>query len=692
MSTNVLPGLSFPLGATVMQNGINFCVASKDAEAIELLLFDTPNAPQPSRVIRLDPAINRTYYYWHILVVGLQEGQIYAYRAYGPYLPELGIRVDRSKVLLDPYARLVTGWQHYDRKTASQFGVENCAQALRSVVVASSALVMQGMVSGGYDWEDDRPLGIPLSKSVIYEMHVGGFTSHPNSGVSPEKRGTFAGVIEKIPYLQQLGVTAVELLPVHQFDENDARPGLKNYWGYSTVSFFAPHHAYSSRKDVLGAVHEFRDMVKALHKAGIEVILDVVFNHTAEGNENGPNLSYRGLWNDAYYSLEPNKTYYSNYTGCGNTVEANHPIARNLIIESLRYWVAEMHVDGFRFDLASILSRDYAGRVLEAPPVLMAIETDPILVNAKIIAEAWDAAGLYQVGTFVETGDRFAEWNGPFRDDIRRFVKGDAGMVGKVAARLMGSPDLYTRRDYDTTRSINFITCHDGFTLNDVVSYNDKHNTANGEDNRDGANDNHSWNCGAEGLTENPAIVALRDRQVKNFLTLLFLAQGTPMLLMGDEVRRSQQGNNNAYCQNNELSWFDWSDTQKQAGLFRFTQGLISFTQSLELFTHNQVLLGFPINGDPYVVWHGTRLGHPGWDKTAHCLAFTLYSSTEQLQLHVLFNAYWEALSFELPPLTMVITGIASLTPRYPHQMTTYLRKKPSPSQVQITTSQPDRR
>jgi glycogen operon protein len=652
MLADPLPGLSFPLGATVMRQGTNFSVASKDAEAIELLLFDSPEAAQPARVIRLDPTLNRTSCYWHIFVPGVQEGQIYAYRAYGPYQPAQGIRVDGSKVLLDPYARAIVGWQTYDRQAAAQQGMDNCATALRSVAVAPSTLVMKGMASGNYDWEGDASPDIPLSKSVIYEMHVGGFTRNPNSGVAPEKRGTYAGVIEKIPYLKQLGVTAVELLPVHAFDESDARPGLKNYWGYSTIGFFAPHPAYSSRLDPLGAVHEFRDMVKALHRAGIEVILDVVFNHTAEGNEHGPTLSYRGLWNDAYYSLEPDKTYYSNYTGCGNTVEANHPIARNLIIDSLRYWVAEMHVDGFRFDLAASLSRDYAGRVLEASPVLMAIETDPILVNAKIIAEAWDAAGLYQVGSFVQAGDRFAEWNGPFRDDIRRFVKGDAGMVGKLASRLMGSPDLYPRLDYDTARSINFITCHDGFTLNDLVSYNHKHNDANGENNRDGGNDNHSWNCGEEGASQDPEVEALRSRQVKNLLTLLFLAQGTPMLLMGDEVRHTQQGNNNAYCQDNALSWFDWDDPTRQAGLLRFTQGLIAFTQSLPLFAQDRVLLGFPMHKDAYVTWHGTHLGQPSWDEHSRCLALTLHDSKHQTELHIMFNAYWDALRFELPALT----------------------------------------
>ena len=340
-----------------------------------------------------------------------------------------------------------------------------------------------------YDWEDDRHLRIPYSNSVIYELHVGGFTRHPNSGLPPEKRGTYAGLIEKIPYLKQLGITAVELLPVHYFDAEDAAPGLKNYWGYSTISFFAPHRAYSSRKDPLGPVDEFRDMVKALHRAGIEVILDVVFNHTAEGNHRGPTLSFRGIDNEIYYILEEDRTYYANYSGCGNTFRSNHPIAGGLILNALRYWVSEMHVDGFRFDLASVLARDASGRPLEeritvTPDILWVIEADPILAGTKLIAEAWDAAGLYQVGKFVELANWFAEWNGPFRDDVRRFVKSDLGAVKSLAARILGSPDIYRRRDIDINRSINFITCHDGFTLNDLVSYNKKHNQANGENNQ----------------------------------------------------------------------------------------------------------------------------------------------------------------------------------------------------------------
>jgi isoamylase len=647
MHSNVLPGLSFPLGAAVYPNGVNFCIASRDCTAIELLLFDSPNAPQPYRIIPFDPKQNKTAYYWHVFVPGVSEGQVYAYRVYGPYAPERGLRFDGNKVLLDPYACSVVGWENYSREAAIHPG-DNCAQALRGVVVAPSTFLWRGQEAGSYDWDDDVHPRIPLSRTVIYELHVGGFTRNPNSGVSPEKRGTFAGLVEKIPYLQELGITAVELLPIHQFDEYDAPLGHKNYWGYSTISFFAPHWGYCSRKDPLGCVNEFRDMVKALHNAGIEVILDVVFNHTAEGDHHGPTLSFRGLWNQAYYILENDQILYSNYSGCGNTVNANHFIVARMIIDCLRYWVGEMHVDGFRFDLASALSRDGFGNPLLDPPVLWAIESDPVLAGTKIIAEAWDAAGLYQVGSFI--GDRFVEWNGPYRDQVRRFVKGDTYTVSNLSARVMGSPDIYPQLDREPNRSINFMTCHDGFTLNDLVSYNEKHNEANGEDNRDGANDNHSWNCGVEGPTTDPAVEALRLKQIKNLLTILFMSQGTPMLLMGDEIRRTQLGNNNAYCQDNELSWFDWDGIEKHADLLRFVRGLIHFIQSLKIFQQERILkLGYSRN-TPYIIWHGVKREQPDWNPNSHSLAFTLHHPEAGEHLYIMLNAYWEPLTFELPP------------------------------------------
>src|SRR5208282_3176671 len=492
-------GSSFPLGATDVGDGVNFSVYSKNASRVDVLLFDTVDAAKPARVVSLDRQPHRTYHYWHAWVRGIRPGQIYGYRVHGPFAPAQGMRFDPQRLLLDPYGRAVAVPPGYDRVAASRPG-DNAAHAMKSVVAPSSE----------YDWEGDRPLRHSYAETVIYEMHLAGFTRHPNSGVTPCKRGTYAGLIEKIPYLQDLGITAVELLPVFQFDSQDCPPGRVNYWGYSPVSFFAPHLAYSSQRDPLAAIHEFRDMVKALHRAGIEVILDVVYNHTAEGSEDGPTFCFRGLENAAYYILQREPASYCNYTGTGNTLNANHPVVRRLIVDSLRYWVTEMHVDGFRFDLASILSRDEAGRPLVNPPVLWDIESDPLLAGTKLIAEAWDAGGLYQVGSFV--GDAWREWNGKFRDDIRRFVRGDDGLVSALAARLLASPDLYAHKAREPEQSVNFVTCHDGFTLNDLVSYNDKHNEANGEQNRDGANDNGSWNCGVEGPTSDPEIERLRAR------------------------------------------------------------------------------------------------------------------------------------------------------------------------------------
>ena len=642
-TAGILPGKSFPLGATVYPDGVNFCIFSR-AETLELLLFDRPEAPKPSRVIVLNPKIHCSCYYWHVFIQGIKSGQVYAYRAYGEYAPEKGLWFDNTKVLLDPYAKAIAGDKIYDRQAASKPG-DNCAQALRGVVVDTN----------DYDWEGDRHPRIPYATSIIYELHVGGFTSHPNSGVSKKKRGTFAGLIEKIPYLQQLGITAVELLPVHYFDVDDAPGERKNYWGYSTIGFFAPHNGYSSRCDPLGTLDEFRDLVKALHQAGIEVILDVVFNHTAEGNHHGPTISFRGLDNQTYYILSEDQADYHNYSGCGNSLKANHPVVSRFIIDCLHYWVKEMHVDGFRFDLASVLARDTAGASLwhtsiVTSNILWAIESDPVLANTKLIAEAWDAAGLYGVGRFVDLGDWFTEWNGPFRDDVRRFIKGDSGMVKQLAARIMASPDMYGRTDTDINRSINFVTCHDGFTLNDLVSYNQKHNQANGEDNRDGSNDNHSWNCGVEGTTEDLEIEKLRLKQIKNFFTVMLMSQGTPMILMGDEVRRTQQGNNNTYCQNNELSWFDWDLVELNRDLFRFVQNAIALIQGLSVFRLEHTLSNTK-GLHPYLVWHGIKLYEPDWSEDSRYLAFTLAHPQKGEYLHVMFNAYWESLTYELPLL-----------------------------------------
>ena len=633
----ITPGQCYLLGSTIDPEGVNFSVYSKNSTALELLLFDRIDDTKPRTVIPLESSRNRTYHYWHVFVPGIQEGQIYGYHAFGPFEPQRGLRFDHEKVLFDPYGKAMAVPARYSRVSASEPG-DNCATAMKSVVADPS----------GYDWEGDMPLNRPFVQTVIYELHVGGFTHHPNSGLPPETRGTYRGLIDKIPYLTDLGVTAVELLPVFQFDEQDAPDGLVNYWGYSPMSFFVPHKAYSSRKDHLGPLDEFRDMVKAFHRAGIEVILDVVFNHTAEGNHAGPTLCYRGLDNRAYYILEEDRSRYANYTGTGNTLNANQPIVRRLILDSLHYWVEVMHIDGFRFDLASILSRGEDGRPLPNPPILWDIESDPVLAGTKLIAEAWDAAGLYQVGSFI--GDSWKEWNGQFRDDVRRFMKGDRGTVTRLARRLQGSPDLYGAQEREPEKSINFITCHDGFTVNDLVSYNEKHNEANGEGNRDGSDDNLSWNCGVEGPTDDPAIERLRNRQVKNFLALTLLPAGAPLLLMGDEVRRTQRGNNNAYCQDNEISWFDWTELQTHADIHRFVRLLLLMRLNADLarrrsgWTLNEVLRRASIE------WHGMKLGRPDWSDESHSLAATARTLDGRFLIHLMFNAYWEPLTFELPP------------------------------------------
>jgi isoamylase len=631
-------GRSSPLGATLSPEGTNFSVYSKHATAVELLLFDCLDDAKPARVIRIDPTSGRTYHYWHVFLPGVKAGQIYGYRVDGRFDPSSGMRFDSSKVLLDPYGRGVVVPKPYSREAAQKEG-DNAATAMKSVVADAH----------GYDWEGDTRLKRPSSQTIIYEMHVRGFTCHPSSGIAEKKRGTFAGLIEKIPYLKELGVTAVELMPVFQFDAQDAPSQRVNYWGYAPVSFFAPHQAYSSRQEPLGPLDEFRDMVKALHRAGIEVILDVVFNHTAEADHDGPTLSFRGFDNLTYYILEQDRSRYANYSGTGNTLNANHPIVRRMILDSLRYWVKEMHVDGFRFDLAAILERDESGQLMPNPPVLWDIESDPELAGTKLIAEAWDAAGLYKVGSFI--GDSWKEWNGRFRDDVRSFFRGEEHSVRHFADRLLGSPAIYGHKEREAEQSVNFVTCHDGFTLNDLVSYNSKHNEANGENNRDGTNDNRSWNCGFEGPTDNPGVEKLRNRQVKNFLTVTMLSVGMPMLLMGDEVRRTQFGNNNAYCQDNETSWFDWTFLTKHPDIHRFVT-LLNARRVLrdaeperQRVSLSQLLRGVNLR------WHGVKLNEPDWSENSHSIAFNVEVKEAKLLFHVILNAYWEPLDFALPRL-----------------------------------------
>ena len=629
-------GKTTPLGATPAPGGVNFSLYSRHATGVELCLFERAGDARPSRTVRLDPRTHRTWHYWHAFVPGVGPGQLYGYRVSGPFEPERGMRFDPQKLLLDPYARGVVVPPGYDRDAARRPG-DTAATAMKGVVVDPSA----------YDWEGDAPLRRPAAQTIVYEMHVRGFTRHPSSGVDEAARGTYRGLCDKIPYLQALGVTAVELLPVFQFDAQDCPPGLVNYWGYAPVAFFAPHQAYSSHADPLGAVDEFRDMVKALHRAGIEVILDVVFNHTAEGDQRGPTLGLRGIDNATYYILEADRSRYADYSGTGNTLNANQPIVRRMVLDSLRYWALEMHVDGFRFDLASVLSRDLDGRPMASAPILADIESDPVLAGTKLMAEAWDAGGLYQVGSFG--GDAWKEWNGKFRDDVRDFFRTAPRSAVRLAERLFGSPEMYGDKQREAEQSVNFITCHDGFTLNDLVSYARKHNEANREDNRDGADDNRSWHWGVEGPTSDPDVERLRNRLVKNFFAVTILSIGMPMLLMGDEVRRTQRGNNNGYCHDDETTWFDWTLYAQHADVHRFVTMLNHrwpiHDEQREPVTLTQLLR------DAHRTWHGVRLGQPDWRDDSYSVAVSATIPPARLHLHAILNAYWEPLDFELPPL-----------------------------------------
>ncbi|MDP3507027.1 MAG: glycogen debranching protein GlgX [Candidatus Melainabacteria bacterium] len=640
-------GLSYPLGASLSATGVNFAVYSKRAAYLELLLFDSEESPLPFAIYKLS-AQNRSANYWHIFLEGASANLVYAWRAYGNIEAENQQLFDHEKVLLDPYSRAVVGWKNYCRKAASAPG-DNCEVSLRALVLEENH----------YDWQGDQFPDIESDKRVIYELHVGGFTRNANSGVSAEKRGTFAGLIEKLPYLKELGITTIELMPVQVFDRDDAPSQgkkLENYWGYSPICFFAPHPHFSSAKSAQGIIDEFRDMVKACHASGIEVILDVVFNHTAENDDLGPTISLKGLDRLTYYIFDEALKNYKNYSGCGNTLRTEHPVVGRLLLDALRYWVEEMHVDGFRFDLASILSRDIFGVPLERPPLLWSIESDPVLAASLLIAEAWDPAGLYQVGWFVGQGSRFAEWNGPFRDDVRRFVKGDNNSVIPLVKRLTGSSDIYGERAGRSSQSINFITCHDGFTINDLVSYDQKHNQANGENNRDGRDDNYSWNCGYEGECKEAAVEELREKQIRNLLTILFLSSGTPMLSMGDEVRRTTSGNNNAYCQNNETNWLDWSLFSKHRSLFNFTRDLIKLTRHFNLFRqdtahrihmHSQNKTWEP--SATILTCHGVNLNEPDFSPTSHSIAIEIQNRALQEHAYVVFNSYWSPLTFQLP-------------------------------------------
>ncbi|WP_022948046.1 glycogen debranching protein GlgX [Methylohalobius crimeensis] len=641
-------GHPLPLGIHAFDGGINFAVFSRHATRLWLLLFDDPEALDPKWWIELDPVHHRTGDIWHVYVQGAHPGLSYVFQADGPSSPREGHHFNARRALLDPYAQALVEVEHWDFAILrDDWLLEHPDEPIPKHQYRIKGLIPQ---EDDFDWGDDRPLRTPWPKTVVYETHVRGLTIHPSSAAL--RPGTFLGVIEKIPYFKELGVTALELMPVHQFnprelDRHNPLTGeqLVNYWGYSTVAFFSPHAQYSSGHKLGGQLTEFKAMVKALHEAGIEVLLDVVFNHTAEGNRHGPTLNFRGLDNSIYYILEESdRSRYVNHSGCGNTLNCNHPVVRHYILECLRYWATEMHVDGFRFDLASILGRDQSGQLIPNPPLLESIAEDPILREVKLIAEAWDAGGAYQVGLFP--GERWSEWNGQYRDDVRRFWRGDHGMLGPFATRLCGSADLYQHSGKTPVNSINFITSHDGFTLNDLVSYEHKHNESNGENNRDGSNDNYSCNHGVEGPADNPAIEAVRLRQIKNFLTTLFVSRGIPMLLGGDEFRRTQQGNNNAYCQDNEISWYDWSLVKKNIHLVRFVQQLIRFRRAHSILSRE----AFYKEGD--IEWFGPDKAPPDWSE-GHALGTHIHPDTsEGHDLCLLFNAGHEPVQFDLPFLS----------------------------------------
>ena len=643
MKYTTRPGARHLPGARPDADGVNFSIFSRHATRVTLLLFTHADSAQPFQTIELQTEINRTFFVWHVYVEGLPSGTWYGWRMHGPDDTQYsGLRFDAGKLLLDPWARVVSDTL-WDRAQASRPG-DNVCTSMRAMVVDED-----------YDWEGDTTLAIPNENAIIYELHVGGFTRHPSSDV--QHPGSFAALAEKIPYLRDLGITHVELMPVMAFDEQDVPPttaalGLKNYWGYSTHSFFSPHPGYCVTPQLGSHLDEFRDLVKALHRAGIGVILDVVFNHTAEGGIDGPTINFKGMGNSVFYHLDADdRRRYRDYTGCGNTVNCNHPMVVNFIISCLEYWVREMHVDGFRFDLASALARGEDGRPLHDAPVLWGIELSEQLSATRLIAEAWDAAGLYQVGSFP--GYRWAEWNGLYRDVIRRYVRGDRGMLSQLATRLSGSNDLYQPQQRLPINSINFVTCHDGFTLYDLYSYNHKHNEANGEGNRDGHNDNLGFNYGVEGETDDPAILALRTRQVKNSIAILLLSQGVPMLLAGDEVLHSQSGNNNGYCQDNELTWFDWSLTQKNAGVLRFVSHMTALRKRHPALMRRRFLTGKMIGerNIPDISWHGIELDAPDWnDPEAQLLRFTLAAVTDnEADLHVMLNLSSEDASIALP-------------------------------------------
>ncbi len=634
-------GHPLPFGASVVPNGVNFSICSSAATSCSLVLFNKGES-EPFAEIRY-PDEFRLGDVYSMTVFDLDyETLEYGFRMDGPFDPQAGDRFDKTKILSDPYARVIGGRDVWLAKPDWDDKYQHRAR----------------LAFDDFDWENDNPLNIPFEDLIVYEMHVRGFTAHPSSGAA--YAGTYAAIREKIPYLKELGINCVELLPIFEFDEwENNRPHpetgelLINYWGYSTIGFFAPKAGFAATGKFGMQVDELKSLVKELHAAGIEIILDVVFNHTAEGDQRGPTISFRGIDNRKYYILTP-EGYYYNFSGTGNTFNCNHPVVRNLVLDALRYWASEYHIDGFRFDLASILGRDQNGAPLANPPLLEALAYDPVLAHCKLVAEAWDAGGLYQVGSFPAYG-RWAEWNGKYRDSVREFIKGETGLVPELTNRIQGSPDLYFYRG--PTASVNFITCHDGFTLRDLVSYNDKHNEANGENNNDGGNDNHSWNCGHEGETSDEEINRLRLQLSKNALTLLMVSRGIPMILMGDEIGRTQRGNNNAYCHDSEISWMDWNQIERNAELLRFSKAIFNFRNNHPVLRSRNYFQyrDYVGSGLPDISFHGTQAWNCDYSGGSRCFSFLLCGQhakegrAKDEDIYVGFNMYWEALPFELP-------------------------------------------
>ncbi|MBW0001151.1 MAG: glycogen debranching protein GlgX [Verrucomicrobia bacterium] len=660
----VWTGVPYPLGATWTEDGVNFALYSENATGVDLCLFDDQEADRESVRIRV---IERTDHVWHVLLPDVAPGQLYAFRVYGPYTPSAGHRFNASKVLLDPYAKAIAGKIDWGPEMFG-YPLGNPAEDLkRDYRDNAFAIPKAAVIDPAFDWKGDRPPRIPMVESIVYEVHVKGF-SQLWSKVPEKLRGTYAGIASPaaIDYFKRLGITAVELLPVHQHVDDSILQdrGLTNYWGYNTIGFFAPECSYSSKGVLGGQVTDFKEMVRSLHAAGLEVLLDVVYNHTAEGNHLGPTISFKGIDNAAYYRLvQDDRRYYMDYTGCGNTPNTQNPRVLQLVMDSLRYWVTEMHVDGFRFDLASTLGREehFVQRDAAFFDILL---QDPILSQVKLIAEPWDVGeGGYQVGGFPVP---WVEWNGKYRDCIRRYWKGDDGTLGEFAYRITGSPDLYEYQGRRPYTSINFVTAHDGFTLNDLVSYNEKHNEANGEDNRDGDNSNNSWNCGAEGPTDDAEINYLRRRQRRNFLATLILSQGVPMINAGDEFGRTQLGNNNTYCQDNELNWFDWDWSKEAQQLFDYTSRLLAFRRKHPVFRRPKYFLGRKIRGTDVkdMMWFnpsGTEMTEKDWTSGyAKCFGVLVSGATIDVRdakgepvrddtFLWLCNAHHEPLTFILP-------------------------------------------